>query len=418
MKSGLKKILSGVLAGVIALSLCGCADNGYIMKVDGMDIRNGVYIYFQQSAYSAACDKLNEIYNSASSSGSGSSSSSSSSSASSSSSSSMDFFTQSIENKSSSDWVKNETLRLVRQFVAIQRIAEANNVKLTEEDNKEISDVMKEMWETENYLYQYYYGFNTLGEYYESKGIARETMKMIYEVNSLKSKIFMSIYDKDGDKAVSDEDFLAKVKETYSSARIIKIAYNDKYGKSTKDTVRIDELKALAQSYADKLNDGKSFIDVKYECDLAIKQEIAKAEAEDAYKKEPVEGKTLEEYVKEKVDAVKVDKIEEEDADTIFEKEGSYYYDEALVKYVTNAEIFDKAVTMPSESDKCVYVVLCTDITKNSHWQEENRENVLVEIKGDEFEGYLDIYSQNYSVEKNNYLVDTKYSPEKLFKNN
>ena len=42
----------------------------------------------------------------------------------------------------------------------------------------------------------------------------------------------------------------------------------------------------------------------------------------------------------------------------------------------------------------------------------------MIPAKGDEFEGYLDLYSQNYSVEKNSYLVDTKYSPEKLFKTN
>ena len=412
MKSGIKKILSGALAGILALSLCGCADNGYIMNVDGMNIRNGVYIYFQQEAYAAACDKLNEIYSPSSSSGS----SSSSAPAAASSSSSMDFFTQSIENKSSSDWVKNETLRLVRQFVAIQKIAAEKNLTLSDEDNQEVSDVIKEMWDTENYLYQYYYGFNTLGEYYESKGISRETMKMIYEVNSLKSKVFMSMYGKEGDKAVSDEDFFAQVKKDYASAQILKIDYNDEHGNATTDSVRIDKLKVQAQSYADMLNNGKSFVDVKYECDLAIKQEIAKADATEAYEKEAVEGKTLEEYVKEEVDKVSVEKIKEEEADTVLEKEGSYSYDEAVFKYITNAEIFDRAVTMPSETDKCVYVIVCTDITKNTHWQEENREDVLVEIKGDEFEGYLDIYSQNYSVDKNSYLVDTKYSPEKLFK--
>ena len=144
----MKKILSGVLAGAIAISLCGCADNGYIMTVDGTDIRNGIYLYYQQLAYENACDKLNEIYGESSSSSSGSSSSSSS--ASSSSSSSMDFFTQSIENKSSSEWVKNETLRLVRQYIAIQRLAAEKGFELTEEDNKEINDVIKEMWETEN----------------------------------------------------------------------------------------------------------------------------------------------------------------------------------------------------------------------------------------------------------------------------
>ncbi len=414
----MKKILSGVLAGALAISLCGCADNGYIMTVDGTDIRNGIYLYYQQLAYENACDKLNEIYGESSSSSSGSSSeSSSSSSASSSSSSSMDFFTQSIENKSSSEWVKNETLRLVRQYIAIQRLAAEKGITLTDEDNDEINDVIKEMWETENYYYQLSYGFSTLGEYYEKKGISRESMKMLYEVNSLKSKIFMSIYDTDGETPVSNEDFLKYAKENYASAQIISIPYNDKYGKTTTDTQRIEELNVLAQSYADMLKDGKSFVDVQYECELAIEKEIAEAEATDAYNKEPVEGKTLEEYVKEEVDKVSVDKTETKDSYSIFSKtENSSSIDEAVYKYVTTSTVYDVPVTMPSTTDGCVYVVVINDISKNTDWQSDNREAVLTEMKGDEFEGYLDLYSQNYDIEKNSYLVDTKYSPEKLFK--
>ncbi len=418
MKKMTKKILAGVLAGALALSLCGCADNGYIMKVDGMDIKNGVYLYYQQDAYQTANQKLNEIYNASSSSGSSSSSSSSSSSAATSS-SSLDFFTQSIENKSSSDWVKSETLRLIRQFVGVQRMAAEKGVTLDDDDINEINDVIKEMWDTENYLYQLYYGFNTLGEYYEQRGISRETMKLLYEVNSLKSKLFMQMYGKDGEKAVADKDILDYIKENYASAQIISIPYNEKNGDVTTDTARIDELKSIAQSYADELNDGKSFIDVQYECELFFKQEMAEAEATEEYNKSPVEGKTLEEYVKEKVDEVEVEKLEDEDTYSVFQKEGdSSSIDESLLSYITTSTVYDKAVTFPSSDDGCVYVVVLRDITKNTHWQEENNESVLTEMKGDEFNDYLDVYAQNYSIEKNAYLVDTKYSPEKLFKQN
>ncbi len=417
MKSITKAILSAAMAGTLALSLCGCADTGYIMKVDGMDIKNGVYLYYQQDAYATANDKLNEIYNASSSSGSSSSSSSSSSAAASS--SSLDFFTQSIENKASSDWVKDETLRLVKQFVGIQRMAAEKGVTLDDDDRNEINDVIKEMWDTENYLYQVYYGFDTLGEYYEQRGISRETMKLLYEVNTLKSKLFVQMYGKDGEKPVPEKDIVDYVKDAYASSQIISIPYNDKYGNGTTDTSRIDELNTKAQSYADELNNGKKFVDVQYECELYFKQEIAKATATDEYNESPVEGKTLDEYVQEKVDEVEVEKLEDEDTYSVFRKENdSSGIDESLLAYITTSTIYDKAVTFPSTEDACVYVVILRDITKNTHWQEENNESVLSEIKGDEFDGYLDAYAQNYSVEKNAYLVDTKYSPEKLFKQN
>ncbi|MCH5196154.1 MAG: hypothetical protein J1F28_05540 [Oscillospiraceae bacterium] len=406
MKNGFKKILSGILAGALAVSLCGCADNGYIMTVDGMDIRNGIYIYYQQDAYATANDKLNEIFNSGDSENSADTTS-------------LDFFAQTIENKSSSDWVKNETLRLVRQYVAIQRICAERNITLDDEDINEVNEVIREMWDEDNYIYQIYYGINNLGEYYESFGISRESMTMLYEVNSLKSKLFMSIYGKDGEQAVSEDDFIDHINKTYASAQIISIPYNDEYGKATTDATRIEDLKVRAQGYADMLNEGKSFADVLYECELAIQKEIAGAKATDEYNENPDDDLTLEEYVKKAVDSVTVDKISEEDADTLFRRDAdknSYSYDENLVDYILNADTYDVAVIYPSEDKKCVYVVVVTDITKNTHWQDKNRESVLTEIKGDDFEGFLDIYSQNYKVEMNSYLVDSKYSPEKLFK--
>lgn len=397
------RALAGIMAGTAAVSLCGCSDNGYIMTVDGMDIRNGIYIYYQQDAYAVACDKLNEIYNADDSENSVDIDD-------------LDFFAQTIENKSSSDWVKNETLRLVRQFVAIQRICAQRGITLNEDDNKEISNVIKEMWDTDNYIYQMLYGINNLGEYYESYGISRESMTILYQVNSLKSKLFMSIYDKDGERAVPESDFIDHVNKGYASSRIIKIPYNDEYGKATTDTKRIDDLKALAQSYADMLNDGKSFVDVLYKYELAAAQEKAKAEATDKYKKDPDDEMTLEEFVQKAVDEVKVEKAEDEEAYTILSRDaGTYSYDENLVEYILGATDFNVAVTFPSEDDKCVYVVVVTDIKKNEHFLEEKREAILTEMKGDDFEGYLDLYSQNYEIEKNAYLVDSKYSPEKLF---
>ena len=58
MKKIAKRIAAAVLTVCLAASLCGC-DRGYIMTVDGMEIRNGVYLTFQQSAYSKAQTELN-----------------------------------------------------------------------------------------------------------------------------------------------------------------------------------------------------------------------------------------------------------------------------------------------------------------------------------------------------------------------
>ena len=53
------KIAAGVAAVVMAASLGGCMDNGTIMTVDGMKIRNGVYISLMQNAMQNGVGKEN-----------------------------------------------------------------------------------------------------------------------------------------------------------------------------------------------------------------------------------------------------------------------------------------------------------------------------------------------------------------------
>ena len=60
MKLGFKKIFAALTAAAVSVSMCGCMDNGKIMTVDGMEINNGVYLYYQQSAYSDAQKKIDE----------------------------------------------------------------------------------------------------------------------------------------------------------------------------------------------------------------------------------------------------------------------------------------------------------------------------------------------------------------------
>ena len=91
MKYNFKKIAAGVLAVGLTMSLCGCGDNGYLMTVDGVSIRNGVYLTFQQTAFSSANTKYNEE---------------NSTSDSSSSTESVDIFEQTVEGKSVPEWIK------------------------------------------------------------------------------------------------------------------------------------------------------------------------------------------------------------------------------------------------------------------------------------------------------------------------
>ena len=147
MRPVLKKVAAAVLAVVLAASLCGC-DKGYIMTVDGVDIRNGVYLSFMKTAYTMAEDELKNQ----------NSDTSDDTPASDTSESSTPITKEEIDGKSGSQWIKDETMKAIRRFVAIQRKCAELDITLTEEELKDINTDLTETWDNENQYVMYLYG--------------------------------------------------------------------------------------------------------------------------------------------------------------------------------------------------------------------------------------------------------------------
>ena len=422
MKLGFKKIAAALTAAAVAVSMCGCMDNGKIMTVDGMEINNGVYLYYQQTAYSDAqsqikaaqqeeLDKIaDNIVNDTSS--ESSSSSSESSSSSSSSSSSFNYFSTSVAGKSTSQWVKDETLRLVKQFVGVQRLCEQKGISLEQSEKDEISEQVKGVWENSNTYIQYFFGFDTAGKYYESNGIGRDSYQQITTAGTLKTKLFSKLYDKDGETPVADEELNLFLKDNYACAFILELPYEDAEG----NALTSDSDKKAVEDYAEQLtkriSNGDSLIDVKYDFDLKEEQDSSKIQIEEYYDKNPVEGKTKEEYVAEELAKLTVDKAESEEEFLKYYQKGSNSLDEAVSEFLFNAKDDGKAATF--KTDEKVYVIARLDVTTRTDWIEGSRTSLLMNFKGDDFEDYLDNFSASLPVNANSYLVDSKYKPERL----
>ena len=421
MKLGFKKIAAALTAAAAAVSMCGCMDNGKIMTVDGMEINNGVYLYYQQSAYSDAQSKIkaaqqeeldklaDEIINDTSSE---SSSESLSSSSSSSSSSTLNYFSTSVDGKSTSQWVKDETLRLVKQFVGVQRLCEQKGISLDQTEKDEISSQVKSVWEDSSLYIQYFFGVDTAGQYYESNGISRESYTQINTAAKLKDKLFTKLYDKDGETPVSDEELNNFTKENYACAVILSLLYEDADGNeltSDSDKKAVDD---LAEQYAKRISNGESLIDVKYDFDLKKEQDSSKPQIEEYYDKNPVEGKTKEEYVAEELAKLTVDKAESDEDIVNYYQKDSNSLDEEVSEFLFNAKDDGKAATL--KADDRVYIIARIDVTTRTEWLESSRSSLLLNFKGSDYEDYLDAFSANLSVNANSYLVDTKYKPERL----
>ena len=419
MKLGFKKIFAAITAAAVSVSMCGCMDNGKIMTVDGIEINNGVYLYYQQSAYNDAQKKIDEaqqekldnladeIINNASS-----ESSSESSSSSSSSSSEIKYFDQTIDGKSTSQWIKDETLRLVKQYVGVQRLCEQKGITLEQSEKDEISAQVKSVWESSDPYMQYFFGVDTAGQYYESNGVSRESYTLITTVAELKDKLFTKLYDKDGEMPVSDEELYPYIKDNYACGVVFGFPYKDYKGNvltSDSDKKAVDD---LAEEYAKRISNGESLIDIKYDYDLKEEQDEAREQIEDYYDQNPIEGKTKEEYVAEELAKLTVDREESEEDIIGYYQKGSNSLVAEVSEFMFNAKDDGKATLLKTEGS--VYVIARFDITAKTEWIESSRSSLLLNLKNDDFNDYLDEFSANLEVNANSYLVDSKYKPERL----
>ena len=393
-----KKILAAGAAIVCAAAVTGCSDNGYIMNVEGIDIRNGIYLSGVMSAYGDAYEKVSEAREEQGLT-----------------SEVEDLFKESIDGKPVSDWVKEEALNQVKRSVAIQKLCEENGIALSDEETNEINAEINQMWTEESFYAQYLYGTDTMGEYYDGVGIGKDSLRESFTVSNLYQKLFMHYYGEGGLTPVSDADLNTYLKENYASAFVLELKYTDYQGILLTDDDEIDAVKLLAQSYADRINGGESIADIKYEYDLKTAQDEARTDAEDDYPdlSEAEKPATLEEYVQQMVDAATAEKAESDsELFTHIKKESSSFSTE-ITDFIWGAEANGKAGLFETTNNS-ICVIIRNDITTESEWKEENNYDLLSEIKSDEFEDTLKAVYEGYTVNAKENLINGKYSPEKI----
>ncbi len=429
MKRSFKRIMAVIAAAAVAASLSGCVDNGYIMTVDGMEIRNGVYLSLLQTSINTADTKVQEQENSDTSSDTSDTSDTSSENTSSDTSDTSsdtsdtssdttsepeeekDVFDSVIDGKSYSDWIINDTRDAVKRFVGIQRECERLGIVLTDEEKTEVMNDVKERWEDTTISY-YGLGFEIWGEYYESIGIGIESLKELSLVDKLNEKLFLHYYDEGGEWAVTDEEFSKEANEQYAGYNLITLQYLDYKGDILVTDEEKQEVKDSAKQYADRINNGESLIDVMYDYDLIAAQNKAKAEAEKSYSEEKAEGLTKEEYIAKAVDEVSVERAEDEKGFDRFTSKNNSADDDEVTDFIFSLATDNKAYVL--EGTTAAYVVVRKPVTDLENWEDYYRTDILREMKGDEFDSRMDLICQNFEVKQNDYLVNTKYSPKKI----
>ena len=185
-----KKMTALLLAFVMIFALTACKqETKPIYTIDGFEISVGLYLNVQQNAYGTAMQKVFEqeltetstqadqiiIQN--------------------------DILKYTIDDIKVDDWINKETLRILENYVAINKEFSRLGLELSDDDNKAIDESAKSTLESSEKIFNYL-------------GISLDALKEA-EVGNIKGeKVYEAYYIEDGsDKKVSVDDAYAYLTE-------------------------------------------------------------------------------------------------------------------------------------------------------------------------------------------------------------
>ncbi len=380
-----KRAVAAILCGALTLTACSCGNTtGTALTIDGTEIPAGVYICFQMDALSEAQSVLKEEQPDLDMTAED-----------------FDLKNHNIEGKAAEEWVKDKTIELCRNFVASNKAFDEYGLSLTAEQKTEINNYVTSSWDEENMYAQYIYGFDTIGEYYESKGVGKNSFKEIQTLYYKQEAIFDHLYGEGGELAVSADEINAKILSDY--ALVLSFEVDPEYGK--------------AQDYVDMLNNGTAFPEVKQAYDKA--EALAEIEAE--MKKAEEAGEEYDGTLPEELEVAIPEQSALQDVVNINDTTP----DESYVKEVfamTTGE--NKLITVSEETTAAdgttstaisYYVVQKLDISADADIMAEYSDAVLYDMKSGELEETLKTKGAAYSVTENAAAIKL-YSIDKLAK--
>lgn len=219
----LKKICAFCAAAAVTLSLAGCTDTSYVMQSGDQKVNAGIYIY---NMYSEMSYQMSMMYYTQGI--------------------TENYFDQEVEGKKFADYLSEQALKATKEYVAVVNKFEELGLELTEEETKEISDNVRSTWDS-------------YGDFYESEGISKDSVKLVMRASTMRTKLFDYYYGEGGEEAVSDSDIEIYLNDNYVRYKTIAIAKSTNEDETAAET-EDQEKKALRDEYLEKAN-GVSFED-------------------------------------------------------------------------------------------------------------------------------------------------------------
>lgn len=261
----------------------------------------------------------------------------------------LDSAVASSENSPDSAAAMEEAAENCVRYIAVNTVFAEMNLSLTDSKKSEVSQTVNELWR----LY---------GNYYEKIGVSKQTLTKVYESKAYENAIFLAYYNTDGLTPVPEETVQKYFSDNYVIIKSINgyLTDVDENGNTIPmDAESRQKTIVSFEGLAAKINGGSTIDDVYAEYADQIGATIQPV----------VVNKDSSLYPKGFFDSVKA--IEENKAKVL-----------VIEDYIFAVQ------RLASDSDSNIYYQL-------------NRENCLLKLKGEEFEGLVTEWTDKYSFEVN-----------------
>ncbi len=375
----IKKVLSLLLVGVMLLSFAAChPKDETALTIGDVKITSALYMYALINADGEAMTKVDEAL------AEEEEDTSSDTTADTSSTETVDYYSEEIDGKSYTNWVKDRAIEICTEFAAYETLCNENDVTLSEEDQEQIDYYTQYYWS--------YYGYQLI---YETNGVSFDTFKKGFTYSYLFSAYFEHLYGEGGEKEVAADEVAEAMAENFVIADLLEASTTDL------EETELAELKTKFNGYVTRLNAGETFEAIYneyYEIEEEDTVDTEDTASTDSSSDETASDETAEDTEEEEV-------LEPQDPyASLLGSEETDYADALFdtVKAMTVGEI----KLVEDEENETISIVIKGDIMADEYWTENLNMITISLLKMEEFEADVEEYTEGLSVKKNSYAIN------------
>ena len=406
-----KKITAALTAALLCTaSLTSCSDTSYVMTVGDSKINAGIYIYNELTEMSYQMTMM--YYQKGIK---------------------KDYFNQKVDGKAFDEYLSDYALTATKEYAAV--VDKFNN------------DSISSTWDSQ-------------GEFYESEGISKESVKLALKGSKMREELFDHYYAEGGEEAVSDDEMVKYLDDNYLRYKSISFAKTkastDSSSSATDSSTDSadaanEEAKAKRDEFLEKaqgvsFDDFDSIID-EYNDYVASKKASDSSSAADSDSSasdsstasddtssvaESDTSSIASDDTSSVSDSTADSSTAASDTDSSADSSSAPdpYANEKMANYgemddsqkdTTNGKILKEVSGMSTdvatayEDDNAYYILIKGDVKdRDTEYAKDNHEDLLKEMKSDEFQKKLTSWVEKLDIKVNNKAIK-RYTPKVVY---